>query len=89
MSNATLTGNAPIDPCDQEALLVASAPAPVMPGLGLRKAGAARALRVGLQRVTDMRRRMRMALDSYCDPLFERPDLIEDDYYRMRNQPRD
>jgi hypothetical protein len=25
---------------------------------------------------------------SCCDPLFERPDLIEDDYYRLRNQPR-
>jgi hypothetical protein len=23
---------------------------------------------------------------SYYDPLFERPDLIEDDYYRLRNQ---
>jgi len=22
------------------------------------------------------------------DPVFERPDLIEDDYYRLRNQPR-
>ena len=26
---------------------------------------------------------------SYYDPLFGRPDLIEDDYYRFRNQPRD
>ena len=25
---------------------------------------------------------------SYLDPLFERPDLIEDDYYRFLNQPR-
>jgi hypothetical protein len=25
---------------------------------------------------------------SYRDPLFERPDLIEDDYYRLLNQPR-
>jgi hypothetical protein len=25
---------------------------------------------------------------SWHDPLFERPDLIEDDYYRLRNQPR-
>jgi hypothetical protein len=25
---------------------------------------------------------------SWHDPLFERLDLIEDDYYRLRNQPR-
>ena len=25
---------------------------------------------------------------SYYDPLFERPDLAEDDYYRFRNLPR-
>ncbi len=25
--------------------------------------------------------------DCY-DPRFERPDLVEDDYYRFRNQPR-
>ena len=25
---------------------------------------------------------------SYCNPLLERPDLVEDDYYRLRNQPR-
>ncbi len=25
---------------------------------------------------------------SYYDAKFERPDLIEDDYYRFRNQPR-
>jgi hypothetical protein len=24
----------------------------------------------------------------YLDPLFERPDLVEDDYYRFLNQPR-
>lgn len=24
---------------------------------------------------------------GHRDPLFERPDLIEDDYYRFRNQP--
>jgi hypothetical protein len=24
---------------------------------------------------------------GYRDPLFERPDLVEDDYYRFRNQP--
>jgi hypothetical protein len=25
---------------------------------------------------------------SYLDPLFERPDRVEDDYYRFLNQPR-
>ena len=31
---------------------------------------------------------MRRVLEtSYRDPLFERPDLIENDYYRFRNQP--
>ena len=25
----------------------------------------------------------------YRDPLFERPDLIEDDYHRFLHQPRD
>ena len=25
---------------------------------------------------------------SYRDPLFGRPDLVEDDYYRFRHQPR-
>jgi hypothetical protein len=25
--------------------------------------------------------------DSYHDPLFERPDLVEHDYYRFRHQP--
>ena len=38
------------------------------------------------QRTADLLRRV---LDgTYRDPLFERPDLIEDDYYRFLNQPR-
>ena len=42
----------------------------------------------------DRRRRVaglvtRVLRTSYQDALFERPDLIEDDYYRLRNQPRD
>ena len=33
---------------------------------------------------------VRRALDSnHYDTSFERPDLIEDDYFRFRNQPRD
>jgi hypothetical protein len=39
-----------------------------------------------LQRTTGLL--MRLAR-GYYDPLLERPDLIEDDYYRFRNQPRD
>ena len=42
------------------------------------------------------RRRLRRAAEviwrvvrlSYRNPLAERPDLVEDDYYRLRNQPR-
>jgi hypothetical protein len=41
----------------------------------------------------DGRRRLaglitRLRWTSYHDSLFERPDLIEDDYYRFLNQPR-
>jgi len=35
-----------------------------------------------------LRRRARPRA-TYYDPVFGRPDLIEDDYYRLRNQPRD
>jgi hypothetical protein len=38
------------------------------------------------RRVADLLTRVRWA--SYRDSLFERPDLIEDDYYRLLNQPR-
>ena len=31
---------------------------------------------------------LRLLGTSYRDSLFERPDLIEDDYYRFINQPR-
>jgi hypothetical protein len=30
----------------------------------------------------------RVLTNSHYDTLFMRPDLIEDDYYRFRNQPR-
>jgi len=37
-----------------------------------------------------MLRLVRRALESnHYDTSFERPDLIEDDYFRFRNQPRD
>jgi len=39
------------------------------------------------RRVAGLLARMRWI--SYHDSLFERPDFIEDDYYRLRNQSRD
>lgn len=33
-------------------------------------------------------RLLRLFRACYRDPLFERPDLVEDDYYRLINQPR-
>ena len=33
-------------------------------------------------------RLLRLLGAFYHDPLFERPDLIEDDYYRLINRPR-
>jgi hypothetical protein len=70
----TSAGNA------QTALLAAAcadsagrAPAEVRGGRKLRLAGL-------LRRVTNTGA-------SYCDPRLERPDLVEDDYYRFRNQP--
>jgi hypothetical protein len=40
------------------------------------------------RRLLGLLRRATRAGGSYYDPLFERPDLLEDDYYRFRNQPR-
>ena len=40
-------------------------------------------------RITGLLMRLSRTRASYYDPLFGRPDLIEDDYYRLRNQPRD
>ncbi|MGH3162741.1 MAG: hypothetical protein ACRDOC_12725, partial [Streptosporangiaceae bacterium] len=42
-----------------------------------------------LRRVAGLLRRMPKISASYSDPLLGRPDLVEDDYYRLRNQPRD
>jgi hypothetical protein len=41
-----------------------------------------------LRRAAGLLRRVPKTGVSYYDPLFERPDLIEDDYCRLRNQPR-
>jgi hypothetical protein len=40
-----------------------------------------------LQRVVGLLRRVPTTGASSYDSLFERPDLIEHDYYRLRNQP--
>jgi hypothetical protein len=40
-----------------------------------------------LLRIAGLLRRVSRGRASYDDPLFSRPDLIEDDYYRLRNQP--
>jgi hypothetical protein len=38
-------------------------------------------------RLAGMLRRAANTGASYCDPRLERPDLVEDDYYRFRKQP--
>jgi hypothetical protein len=45
-------------------------------------------IRCNLQRlVAGLLRRVPKTGGSCRDPLFERPGLVEDDYYRFRNQP--
>ena len=56
------------------------APLPAMPG-----PRTSRAL-LALRRAAGLLRRM-PGTGNYRDPLFERPDQVEDDYYRYRNQP--
>jgi hypothetical protein len=41
------------------------------------------------QRITALLARLAGAHAGYKNPMSGRPDLIEDDYYRLRNQPRD
>jgi hypothetical protein len=41
-----------------------------------------------LQRITRPLRTAPKTGASYHDPLFERPDLVENDYHRFRHQPR-
>jgi len=42
-----------------------------------------------LQSITGLLMRLSRTRANYYDPLFGRPDPIEDDYYRFRHQPRD
>jgi hypothetical protein len=40
-----------------------------------------------LRRIAGLLRPVPTTRGSHYDPLFERPDLIEDDYHRLRRQP--
>ncbi len=40
-----------------------------------------------LRRVAALLRRAPKTAGGYRDPLFERPEVVEDDYYRFRNRP--
>ena len=40
-----------------------------------------------LRRLAGLLRRAPKTGGHYHDPLFERPNVVEDDYYRFRNQP--
>lgn len=53
----------------------------------LDKTGSAETRGDHLRRVAGLLRRVLKTGGNYRDPLFERPDLVEDDYYRFRNQP--
>ena len=54
-----------------------------------RTGGARAAIRGDrLRRAARLLRQVPTTGGSYHDPLFERPDLVEDDYYRFRNRPR-
>ena len=41
-----------------------------------------------VRRVARMLRRVYRTGGRYYDPLLARPDVVEDDYYRFRHQPR-
>ena len=86
MPPAPRAGNAVTGPRDPAGAAGTCAPAPVTSGLGPRKAQAETG--GGLRRrVAGLLRRVRKSGGSHHDPLFARPDLVEDDYYRFRNQP--
>ena len=100
MPHTQLAGNAVTGLRDQAEPPDTRAPAPVTPGHSSRKTvlpGTARSDKTGsaraetrgdrLWRVVGLLRRVPKTGACYYDPLFERPDLIEDDYYRLRNQP--
>jgi hypothetical protein len=93
-------GNAVTGTPDQPGAPGTRAPAPATPGprqarpLLPRRAqtarpAAARSDRTGSARTEIRGDRLRRVptTGGHRDPLFERPDLVEDDYYRFRNQP--
>lgn len=65
------------------------APTALLAAASSGRPGSARAeIRGDLRRrVAGLLRPAPTAGGSYRDPLFERPDLVEDDYYRFRTQP--
>jgi len=82
-------GRAATDTRDQAGAPDTSARAAATPGSGPRKADPRTdSRRDSLPRVVGLLQRLLTAGGSYHDPLFERPDLVEDDYYRFRSQPR-
>lgn len=65
---------------DQAGVAGTSAPLPAVPGRRTSRA------LLALRGAAGLLRRI-SGTGGYRDPLFERPDLVEDDYYRFRNQP--
>jgi hypothetical protein len=68
---------------DQEEPNVQAGP-PTWPGRGGRQEDRGHLLR----RVANLLRRRPKTGARYSDPLFWRPDIVENDYYRFRHQPR-
>ena len=87
MPPAPLVGNAVTGGCDQEGARRAHT---VPAAAGAERIGSTAAKFRGrrLPRIAGLLRPMPKTSASDYDPVFERPDLIEDDYYRLRNQPR-
>jgi len=83
MPPSSYTGNA-ATPTRDRAGAGTSAPAPAAAGPGPGKAGAEMLGRgkAGAEILGRLRRRA----GGYRDPLFERPDLVEDDYHRFLSQ---
>jgi hypothetical protein len=79
MSPAPLDRDVITSTHDQARAAGARPPVSVRPG---------RRTRTDLPRRTAGMLRLPDSAGSYRDPLFERPDRIEDDYYRFRNRRR-
>ena len=69
---------------------------PAAPGRGPKNAKARRLRPAAQTAITHGKSLLRYAINrlrptpntSYHDPYFQRPDMVEDDYYRFRHQPR-